>query len=550
MSKIEALPPDEAPPPLLKAADEVDTGRLDGASGRRVLFVVLAILLTTELVPFQIVLISLGARSITASFPAAGNQAAWMATIFGLVGGVLTPLFGKLSDLAGKKKIMTYSMVAALAGLLLDALTTSWPLFLVGRGLQAFAYPAIVISYGLLRDLVPRKWVPMAIAGTAGGTGVVAVLGPVIGGLLTDHYSWRSLFWFMIVYIVLTVPFFVLVVPESKLRVKQKLDLVGAAVLAGGVALPLLYLSEGQSWGWGRPVTLAWLLGGVVLLALFPVWERAQASPLVDFHLLRARRVWSVLLLTMVGYVGSIGTVYALNYMAQTPGNEVRLGIEQGVASQAGKVLHRTVPVTELHTFGVGFTFNDPLHYALGLSLMQFALRIAVAMTVVAVLAGPLAGWLATRIGFYRPLIGAFLVTIAGLALFYFAHYSVTELLISATVWSLGNASFVSNLPNLIVEGVPQERQGISGGLLGTASAFGTAIGTAIFTAAIIAHPFKATITAPGRPAQTVTIPQVYADGAFTETFLIFICFTVAVLVILVVLMRFTREKATGGLRH
>jgi MFS family permease len=550
MSKIDAIPPDEIPPPILEAPDEVDTGRLDDASGRRVLFIVLAILLTTELIPFQIVLVSLGARSITASFPAAGNQGAWMATIFGLVGGVLTPLFGKISDLAGKKRVMAYSLIAALAGLLIDALTTSWSLFLVGRALQAFAYPAGVISFGLMRDIVPRKWVSTAIGATAGGTGIVAVLGPVIGGLLTDHYSWRSLFWFMLIYIVVTIPLFVLVVPESKLRVKQKLDFVGAAILAGGVALPLLYLSEGQGWGWGRPATLAWLLGGVVLLGLFPVWERTQSSPLVDFHLLRARRVWSVLLITMIGYIGTTGAVYALNFMSQTPGNGVRLGIEQGVASQVGQVLHKTVSVADLHALGIGFTFNDPLHYALGLSLMQFALKIAVAITVFAVLAGPVTGWLGSRIGFYRPLITALLVTIVGLLLLCFVHYSVLELLISASVWSIGNGSFVAIMPNLIVEGVPQERQGISGGLYGAASAFGQAIGTAAFTAAVVGHPFQFTLTTPGRPAVTSAVPQVYTDGAFKETYLIFLGCSVVVLLIVGFFMRFTREKATGGLRH
>jgi MFS family permease len=283
MSKIEGLPPEEvSSAPEVPVADTVDTGRLDGASGRRVVLVVLAIVLTVELVPFQIALVSLGAQKIAAAFPAAGNQTAWILTIWGLVGGALTPLFGKLSDIIGKKNVMTFSLLVAMAGLLIDALTTSWPVFLVGRALAGFAYPAIIIAYGLIRDLVPRKWVSTAIAFVAGGSGLSAVVGPVVGGLLSDHYSWRSFFWFMFIFAAVTVPIFVLLVPETKLRTRQRLDLVGAAILAAGVALILLYLNEGQSWGWGRPATLGWLLGGLALLIVFPFWERTRSAPLVD----------------------------------------------------------------------------------------------------------------------------------------------------------------------------------------------------------------------------------------------------------------------------
>ena len=85
-----------------------------------------------------------------------------------------------------------------------------------------------------------------AIAFVAGGSGLSAVLGPVIGGLLSDHYSWRSFFWFMLIFAIVTVPIFVLFVPDRTAD-PQRLDLVGAAVLAAGVAVVLLYLNEGRA---------------------------------------------------------------------------------------------------------------------------------------------------------------------------------------------------------------------------------------------------------------------------------------------------------------
>jgi len=551
MSKSAELHPEGVPfTAEALAADEADTGRLDDASGRQVVLIVLATVLAIELVPFQIVLVSLGARSIATAFPAAGNQAAWMLTIFGLVGGTLTPVLGKLSDVIGKKKVMTFSLLVAGAGLLIDALTASWALFLVGRALAAFAFPAVIISYGLVRDLVPRKWVSTAVSVVAGGSGLTTVLGPVVGGLLTDHYSWRSLFWFMLIFLVVTIPPFVLLVPESKLRSRQRIDLVGAAILAGGVALTLLYLSEGQSWGWGRAATLGWLLGGLALLILFPLWERTQSSPLVDVHLVRARRVWTVLLISGLATTISVGTTYALTYMAQTPGSKIRQAIIQHAAAQAGQALHSHVTPAGLQALGVTFTFHDPLRYALGLSLMQFAVSISLVMAVITVVVAPIAGWLFMKIGIYRPLIAAFLVTAATSTFLAFFHYSITELVVAGIFFGLSVGSLYAATPNLLVEGVPQHQQGISAGLYGAASAFGTALGTTIFTAAALAHPFQVTITAPTRHPITASVPQVYADSGYQEAFWIFTGLALLALLITVFLMRFSRQRATGGLRH
>jgi hypothetical protein len=346
------------------------------------------------------------------------------------------------------------------------------------------------------------------------------------------------------------VPIFVLLVPETKLRTRQRLDLVGAAILAAGVALILIYLNEGQSWGWGRPATLGWLLGGLALLIVFPFWERTRSAPLVDLALVRARRVWTVLLVSGMATTISVGISYAWNYMAQTPGNTVRQGVIGGVAAQAGQALHTHMTPAGLKALGVGITFNDPLRYALGLSLMQVAIEISLAITIVTVIVAPLAGWLFMKTGVYRPMIGAFLLSAVGTTILAFFHYSVMELLLAGCLWAVSIGVLYAANPNLIVEGVPQHQQGASAGLFGAASAFGTALGGTIFTAAAIAHPFRVTITAPGRHPTIVTVPQVYADGGYTEVFVIFTVIALAALLVVVFLMRFARQRVTGGLRH
>ena len=238
---------------------EVDTGRLNDASTLRIVLIVLTIVASTEIVPFQTAFIGLAAQKIGASFPAAGSQLPWLATIYTLVGGVAVPVLGKLSDVIGKKKLIVACVAVSLVGSVLDAVTTSWSVLLVGRALQGVAFPAMFISFGLIRDLAPRRMVNTAIGIAGGGTGLGAILGPLAGGYLTDHFSWRSLFWFCAVWIVVSLTLLLIFVPETKLRHRVKLDLPGAALLGAGIALVMIYVSRGSGWGWGRPITLAWL---------------------------------------------------------------------------------------------------------------------------------------------------------------------------------------------------------------------------------------------------------------------------------------------------
>jgi MFS family permease len=87
----------------------------------------------------------------------------------------------------------TYSLAIVFwAGTLICAITSSWPLFLVGRGLEAIAIGMSALGYSLVRDVFPRSWVPVTIGFIGTRIGISGVAAPLIGGALTDHYSWRS----------------------------------------------------------------------------------------------------------------------------------------------------------------------------------------------------------------------------------------------------------------------------------------------------------------------------------------------------------------------
>ena len=530
---------------------EVDTGRLNDASTLRIVLIVLTIVASTEIVPFQTAFIGLAAQKIGASFPAAGSQLPWLATIYTLVGGVAVPVLGKLSDVIGKKKLIVACVAVSLVGSVLDAVTTSWSVLLVGRALQGVAFPAMFISFGLIRDLAPRRMVNTAIGIAGGGTGLGAILGPLAGGYLTDHYSWRSLFWFCTIWIVASLALLLAFVPETKLRHKVKLDLVGAALLGAGIALVMIYVSRGSGWGWGRPVTLAWLIGGLLLLAAFYLWELRVPEPIMSPALLRSTRFLPILGIGFLCNGILNGASYVIGYIAETPGgaagDAVKAQIVNGAATAAAKQYHLAPSLLKPYFSVVG---DLP---GLNLSLLQFTVQLTLGLAVVYVIFSPLAGGLSTRIGLQKPLVGGmFCFTLACLLLTFF-HYGVLEIALILLILGVAVGLYLGSLANLVVEAVPQEQQGVSSGMVGSFTNFGAGFATSIIASVVAAHPLVLHVNAPGHvtntPLNTGALSQLPTDTAYTEMFVIF-TIAAAVALVLSLFMRHFRHPATGGTRY
>ncbi|MFJ9366464.1 MFS transporter [Nocardia sp. NPDC101769] len=595
-----AVPPGSAP-------DE--SGRLDGASTLRVWSVLAIIVLFTEVSPMQYVMVASALRQIAPTFPSQGANINWAIIIFGIFGAAVSPLIGKLSDIWGKKKMFLVCGVLFLIGTAMCALTSSWAVFLVGRALEATAIATTVVSYGLIRDLMPRKMVPIGLGIASTGLGVSALAGPIIGGWITDHYSWRGLFWFLFIFTLIMIPLLILVVPESKLRTPQRLDIIGAVLLGAGAVLTLLYLDKGQDWGWTKPSTLAWLIGGLVLLALFPIVEMRAKQPIMDMKLLFNPRVSVVLFIGllasfMIGYQS-----YATGYMTQSPPSsqvvqqvkdatwdQVKTGAlaqaqaqaltqarAQGLAAAEAQakaalppgvdlppdvvktltdkvnaqvtpeVVNSQVPPEMVYQhlppdmvkvdLNPGYTYGD------NLSLLRFATHVTLAQSLIAMLFGFLGGLWIRRSGARWPLVTALTIS-TGSALAYAAlsHGWQTQALVGA-VYGIAFGLYYASTPNLIVEGVPAQQQGISAGMLGVMQAMGAGIGIAVATAFLNANPVRAVVSVTGAAPVTKDIPLLYADKGYEISFY-FVAISAAVALIGALIMKHGRTAATGGAAH
>ncbi|MGH3246638.1 MAG: MFS transporter [Trebonia sp.] len=524
-----------------RATRPEDAGRLDGASRGRLIAIIAALVLFSEVAPFQAGMISYIVPKIAVTFPQAGANVTWSVTMLGVAGGATLALVGKLGDQIGKKKVLLLCGVLFIIGCVICALTSNWALFLVGRGLGGVSFGMTAVEYGVVRDAMPRRWIPVTIGIIGTGFGVSGILGPLICGWLTDNYSWRSVFWFLIIYMIVTFPIVILAVPESPLRIKQRFDVVGSLLFGIGIGTVLVYLSEGSSWGWGTIGCLAYLIGGLVALAAFVVWElTVPAEPIMDFSMLRAPKVLTLMMAAffVTGIITALSI--AIAYMFETPTQAVlKQQILAGVAAQTHQPLSVVAQIVH---------FQGDLSYATaGFSVLALAVHITMWTSLFGMIAGPIGGHIARKVGGRLPLLISAGSLVIGTALWVQWHTTWQEQLGIGVFYGVGFGFYYAANPNLLMDAVPAERQGIASGLLAVFGCIGTSAATALFTAIMAAHPLRIAITAGAGHQVVSTVPGVYSNSGYSLVYILLGIVPAALTFIIVYQLHTGRTPALGG---
>ncbi|MFJ8019390.1 MFS transporter [Streptomyces sp. NPDC096311] len=521
-----------------------DSARLNDAPPWRLYLMMAVIVLYCEIAALQYSMVAAAVRQIAPTFPSTGAGISWMLIIFGIVGGVVTPILGKLSDLVGKRLVMLGTGVFFLIGSFICALTSNWPLFLVGRGLQAVSIAAPAVAYGLIRDLFPRKYVPIAVGMIATGFGLSALAAPLLGGWMLDSYSWRSIFWFLIIYTAVLTPALFFLVPETRIRANQSLDITGAVLLGAGVGSALLYLSQGQAWGWGRFTSYGYLILGIVLLVAFVLVERRAREPIMDMKLLFNPKLSLTLLCggLLAIVIGTQG--YVVAYLLQSPtkaqlgaqfiDGAIKQGLPADVASKATVV------------------FNTPSS-GFGLSLFDYATHAAIFSGGMSMLAGIGFAAATRKIGARIPAILA--CVLMGLACLLYGLFNAQwyEFALVGMVFGIGFGCYYASLPNMIVDAVPADQQGISSGMFGVINSIGVSIGAAITAAILSGNVLTAELHVPGMPLSqtaphgpTVLSTQLYTLHGYAVSLWVSAGACVIALAV-AIYMKHGRTPTTGG---
>lgn len=214
----------------------------------------------------------------------------WVMTTVLLGGAVTIPLFSKLADVYGKKRTLLLASVVTMVGCLVCAVAPTFPVLLAGRALMSAGAGTALFCALVVREVFPVRSRAVALALMVNGAGLMIVGGPLLGGWLVGQWGVSAPFWFQLAVCAVSTILAAALIPESPLRVRARVDYVGALLLAAGTFCLLFGLGQVPASGW-TSLSVGMTLAGVVLLAVWIAQLRRVREPLINFRLLAIRPV-------------------------------------------------------------------------------------------------------------------------------------------------------------------------------------------------------------------------------------------------------------------
>lgn len=245
--------------------------------------VLLVLLLLTEQSALGFSLIAPALPQVAAEFP--GSQVVWVMTAFTLSGAVASPIIGKLADRYGKKRMLVVTAAVGAVGALVSATAPTFEILVAGRFLSGIAFACMALGYTLIRDTFPVRMQSISISIANTGVGAVGVGSLLVAGVLIDHLGMRSVFWFAFGFCAVGALLAAIVVPETPIRSRSRIDWLGAALVTASMFVVMFGLSRGKVWGLFDSRTLTFVAIGLVGFAVWVWWERRTPEPLIRLDL-------------------------------------------------------------------------------------------------------------------------------------------------------------------------------------------------------------------------------------------------------------------------
>ncbi len=248
----------------------------------------------------------------------------WVSTAYLLTSTVMVPIYGKLSDLFGRKPIFLFGVVVFLIGSALSGASQSMNELIAFRAFQGIGAGALMpIAIAIVGDLfTPRergKWQGL----TGGVWGLSAIIGPTLGGWITQNASWRWVFYVNLPIGIVAMLVLIFLMPTLRGKAKNiSIDYIGAALLVlGTVPLLLGFTWAGTQYDWLSPQTIGLFVGAVIALTAFIVYEawleRRGGQPVIEPGLFK-NSVFSVsTLVTMIFGMGLFGSIFFIPLFVQ-----------------------------------------------------------------------------------------------------------------------------------------------------------------------------------------------------------------------------------------
>lgn len=364
----------------------------------------------------------------------------WVYAIYMLATAVSTPIYGKLADLFGRKKVLLIGATIFLIGSTLCGLATTMEQLILFRALQGLGAGAVMpITMTIIGDLYSEAKDRAKAQGWMSAVwGVSGVIGPLVGGFLVDSLSWRYIFFINIPFGILACAMIAISYKESITPAKHHIDYPGAVIFSlSTIALLYALLTGSQHQNWGDITIISLLLFAIVAFIIFLLVEKKSPEPLIPLDLFSNRTVSIVNALTLIAGGMIISITMYLPIWTQ--------GVLGKNATEAGLIL---MPIPVLWTVG-------------------------------AMLSGNLVGRLQTK---QIILLGGSILSVSTFLLFTLSTHSHPALIyIAMGMFGLGMGLVTPIYMVTIQASVPANKRGTAVGLNTFINTFSQTLGSAVF---------------------------------------------------------------------
>ena len=265
--------------------------------------------------------VNLALPKMISDFGITVSEASWIATAYIIANAIFVPIFGKLGDLIGRKPLYLFGIIGFIISSIFAGFSQNLSQMLFFRILQAIT---VSIDYPLALSIIAftfedRQKRAQAMGLWSAVFGVAAVFGPLLGGPLIDHFSWRSVFYINVPIGIIgaLMAWKFIVEPVEKIRGIKNFDIWGSLLLGLSLGTLVLVLDQGQTWGWlSTNSILSYVVTALSMLSFILV-EQRQIEPVVDLKFFKIPEFSISLIVSFITFMGMIGGLFLLPIFVQ-----------------------------------------------------------------------------------------------------------------------------------------------------------------------------------------------------------------------------------------